>query len=160
MPQFDTNALALIEAVSFCSGVQNKRFSAKQEKLLKNMTHKILLLPMMLLLFSCYNAENNCKDFKTGKFRSEIVIKGVKHYTTSVRTDSIVIETYKGKTDTASIRWVNDCEYVLQKLHPKTMAEKKAITIKILTTSKNSYTFEFGIVGSAATQKGTVTKIK
>jgi hypothetical protein len=66
----------------------------------------------------------------------------------------MVIETYKGKTDTASIRWVNDCEYVLKKLHPKTMAEQKAITIKILTTTKNSYTFEFGAVGNDAKQKG------
>jgi hypothetical protein len=39
------------------------------------------------------------------------------------------------------------------------MVEKKAISMKILTTSKNSYTFEFGIVGTDAKQKGTVTKI-
>jgi hypothetical protein len=26
--------------------------------------------------------------------------------------DSIEIETLEGKTDTASIRWVNDCEYI------------------------------------------------
>jgi hypothetical protein len=71
----------------------------------------------------------------------------------------MVIETYKGKTDTASIRWVNDCEYVLQKLHPKTMAEEKTITIKILTTSEKSYTFEFGAVGNDAKQKGTATLI-
>jgi hypothetical protein len=103
--------------------------------------------------------ERNCKDFKTGTFRSEITINGVKHVTTSIRNDSMVIETYKGKTDTASIRWVNDCEYVLKKLHPKTMAEQKAITIKILTTSKNSYTFEFGAVGNDAKQKGTAELI-
>lgn len=113
-----------------------------------------------MLFFSCYDAENNCKDFKTGTFRSEISINGVKHFTTSIRTDSMVIETYKGRTDTASIRWVNDCEYVLEKLHPKTMAEKKAIAIKILTTSKNSYTFDFGAVGDDAKQKGKATLIK
>jgi hypothetical protein len=71
----------------------------------------------------------------------------------------MVIETYKGKTDTASIRWVNDCEYILRKLHPTTMAEQKAITIRILTTSKNSYTFEFGAVGNDAKQKGTAVLI-
>jgi len=91
---------------------------------------KLKLLPILLLLVSCYNAERNCKDFKTGTFESEITINGVKHKTVSIRTDSMVIETYKGKTDTASIRWVNDCEYVLQKLHPKNMAEEKAISIK------------------------------
>lgn len=120
---------------------------------------KILLLPFLLLLLSCYNAEHNCKDFKTGTFESEITIDGVKKQTTSIRTESNVIETYEGKTDTASIRWINDCEYVLQKINPKNMAEKKAIDIKILTTSKNSYTFEFGVVGSNTKQKGTAKQI-
>lgn len=120
---------------------------------------KVYLVPLILLLISCYDAPNNCKDFKTGKYRSEILIKGVKHYTISTRTDSMVIETYNGKTDTASIRWVNDCEYVLHKWHPKTMSEKKAITIKILTTSKNSYTFEFGSVGNDQKQRGTAVSM-
>jgi len=120
---------------------------------------KILVLPLILLLISCYNVENNCKDFKTGKFISEITIDGVKKQTTSTRTDSIVIETYQGKTDTASIRWISDCEYVLQKINPKNMSEKKAIDIKILSTTKNSYTFEFGVVGNNKKQKGTATRI-
>ena len=124
-----------------------------------NTMKKILILPLLLALISCYNAENHCADFKTGKFRSEITIKGVKHSTISVRSDSMVIETYRGKTDTASIRWVNDCEYVLQKRHPKTMSEKKAITIKILTTSKNSYIFEFGTVGNDQKQRGAAFRI-
>ncbi len=111
------------------------------------------------MLYSCYNAERNCADFKTGKFKSEITINGEKKQTISIRTDSIVIETYEGKTDTASIRWINDCEYVLQKINPKSMAEKKAIDIKILTTSKNSYTFEFGVVGSPDKQKGVAYKL-
>jgi hypothetical protein len=40
------------------------------------------------------------------------------------RNDSLEIETYDGKTDTASIRWVNDCEYILKKLHQKTWQKK------------------------------------
>jgi len=123
------------------------------------MKHLIKLLPLLLLFVSCYDAERNCKNFKTGTFESEITIKGVKHVTTSIRTDSMVIETYRGKTDTASIRWINDCEYVLEKVHPKNMQEKKAIDIKILTTSKNSYTFEFGVVGNDQMQRGTAKKI-
>jgi hypothetical protein len=38
------------------------------------------------------------------------------------------------------------------------MAEEKAISMKILTTSKDSYTFEFGMVGSDQKQRGTVYK--
>jgi hypothetical protein len=120
---------------------------------------KIILLPLLLLLVSCYDVERNCKDFKTGKFKFEYEVNGVKKIALFERNDSIEIETFEGKTDTASIRWVNDCEYVLLKLHPKNMAEEKAIAMKILTTSKNSYTFEFGMVGLDAKQKGTVTKI-
>ena len=120
---------------------------------------KIIVLLPLLLLFSCYNVENNCKDFKTGKFKFEYEVNGIKKTTVFERNDSIEVETFEGKTDTASIRWVNDCEYILQKLHPKNMVEEKAIVMKILTTSKNSYTFEFGMVGTDAKQRGTVTKI-
>ena len=119
----------------------------------------ILLLPLLLLFASCYNAERNCKDFKTGKFRFEHEVDGVKKVTLFERNDSIEIETFDGKTDTASVRWVNDCEYILKKLHPKNKTEEKSINMKILTTSGNSYTFEFGIVGSDQKQKGTVTKL-
>jgi hypothetical protein len=120
---------------------------------------KITLLLPVLLLISCYNAERNCKYFKTGKFKFEFEIDGVKKTALFERNDSIEIETYEGKTDTSTIRWVNDCEYVLQKKHPKNKAEEKSIDMKILTTTKNSYTFEFGMVGVDAKQKGTVTKI-
>lgn len=120
---------------------------------------KIIILPLLLILASCYNAEHNCKDFKTGKFKFEHEVDGVKKVTLFERNDSIEIETFEGKTDTASVRWVNDCEYVLKKLHPKNMAEEKSIGMKILSTLGNSYTFEFGIIGSDQKQKGTVTKL-
>ena len=119
----------------------------------------LLLFGLIILISSCYNAERDSKNFKTGKFEFTQEINGVKKTSTFVRTDKIQIETFDGKTDTASIRWVNDYEYILQKIHPKNMQEKKAIAMKILTTTKNSYTFEFGIVGSQEKQKGTVTKI-
>jgi hypothetical protein len=120
---------------------------------------KIIFFLPFLLLQSCYHVEHNCKDFKTGKFQFEFDVDGVKKTTVFERNDSIEIETFEGKTDTSSIRWVSDCEYILQKIHPKNMEEQKAINMKILTTSKKSYTFEFGIVGSTQKQKGTVIKI-
>jgi len=123
-----------------------------------NMKKIIFLLPLLLLM-SCYDAKRNCKDFKTGKFKFDYEVDGVKKTTVFERKDSIEIETFEGKTDTSSIRWVSDCEYILQKIHPKNMAEKNAIAIKILTTSKNSYTFEFGMVGSDVKQRGTVFKM-
>ena len=119
----------------------------------------ILILPLLLLLISCYNQERNCKDFKTGKFSFTQTIDSIPQTSTFVRTEKLQIETFKGKTDTASIRWINDCEYVLQKLHPKNRQEKKAISMKILTTKEKTYTFEYSYVGEAKKQKGLVTKL-
>ena len=121
---------------------------------------KILIFPLLFILLSCYDAARDCKDFKTGKFRFDFEVNGIKKTTIFERNESVEIETFDGKTDTSSIRWVNDCEYILEKLHPKNLQEKKAIGMRILTTSKKTYTFEFGIVGSDKKQKGTVTKIE
>lgn len=108
---------------------------------------------------SCYQVERNCKDFKTGNFEFVQEIDGVKKTSTFIRNDSLQIETFNGKTDTATVRWVNECEYILQKTHPKNMQEKKAIQIKILSTKKEGYQFEYSFVGESKKQKGFVTKL-
>jgi hypothetical protein len=70
---------------------------------------KLLFIPVLLILASCYNVERNCKDFKTGKFRFDYRSRWCNKNNYFKRNDSLEIETYDGKTDTASIRWVNDC---------------------------------------------------
>ncbi|HLO72561.1 MAG TPA: hypothetical protein VK164_01365 [Flavobacterium sp.] len=119
----------------------------------------IAALLSVLLLTSCYNQERNCKDFKTGKFTSETEIEGKKYTSTFERNDSIQIETYEGKIDTFKVRWTNDCEYIIQNIHPKNREEKKPVQMKILTTSSKSYTFEYSFVGDSKKQRGTVTKL-
>jgi hypothetical protein len=126
----------------------------------KKIKMKILFVFLsLLLLSSCYDVERNCNDFKTGQFQFDFVVNGVQKTTVFKRTEKFQIETYQGKTDTATVRWVNDCEFVLQKLHPKNNKEKKAISMRIVSTTKNSYTFEFGIVGSDEKQKGIAKKL-
>ena len=120
---------------------------------------KIIFFVSLLILTSCYDVERNCTDFKTGKFQFDFVVNGVKKTTVFERTETLQIETYEGKIDTASVRWVNDCEFVLQKLHPKNIQEKKAISMRIVSTTKNSYTFEFGIIGNDEKQKGIANKL-
>ena len=120
---------------------------------------KILFFLFIFILISCNNHERNCNDFKTGKFGFAQVVNGKKEVSIFIRTDKIQIETYKKKTDTATVRWVNDCEFILQKLHPKNRKEQRAISIKILFTEKNSYTFEYSFVGSNEKQRGKVTKL-
>lgn len=120
---------------------------------------RLFLLCISIVFFSsCYKQERNCTDFKTGKFQFDFIVNGKKQTTIFERKDSIEIEIYNNKTDTSSIRWVNDCEYVLTKLHPKSIQEKKSVAMRILTTTTDSYTFEFGLVGSDKKQKGTAVK--
>ena len=121
---------------------------------------KILLLGIWAVTAtSCYNIERNCSDFKTGKFEFEYEVDGVKKISNFVRNDTLEIDTFEGKVDSSSVRWINDCEFVLEKINPKNMAEKQAIHMKILSTTENSYTFEFSKLGDTQKQKGTVTKI-
>ncbi|NMH26843.1 DNA topoisomerase IV [Flavobacterium silvaticum] len=120
----------------------------------------IVLLVVSFLMVSCLEQpERDCKSFHDGWFRFEMKVDGVKQTTVFERRGNIEIDHYNGKSDTATIRWVSDCEYVITKLHPKNRAESKAIAMKILTTTKNSYTFEFGEVGNPQTVKGTVTRL-
>ena len=122
---------------------------------------KIIPLALLLSLSSCFETpERDCKSFKTGKFKFEHEIDGVKKSTTFVRTENQEIDFFEGKSDTSSIRWINDCEYIIQKINPKNMAEKKAVSIKILSTTEDSYTFEFNVVGSDEKQTGTVIKLE
>lgn len=121
---------------------------------------KKTLLLFLIIMASCSKKERKCADFKTGKFEFAREINGKKQSSVFTRTETLQIETYNGKTDTATVRWVNDCEFVLQKLHPKTMEERKAISMTILATDKDSYTFEYSYVGNAKKQRGTVTKLE
>lgn len=121
---------------------------------------KILLLSVLLLSFSaCYSPERNCQKFKTGTFQFQTYLDGELVTSTFVRNDSLEIEEFRGRKDTSAVRWINDCEYILRNLNPENRAEKQPMHIKILTTEKNSYTFEYGLVGDPQKKRGKVVKI-
>ena len=122
---------------------------------------KIIPLALFLALSSCFETpERDCKSFKTGKFKFEHEIDGVKKSTTFVRTENQEIDFFEGKSDTSSIRWINDCEYILENVKPKNRNEKKAVHVKILTTKDLKYNFEYSFVGDAKKQFGSVTKMQ
>lgn len=77
-----------------------------------------------------------------------------------IRQGDREIDYFRGKSDTSEVRWINQCEYVVKKLNPKNISEEQAIHIKILSTTANSYTFEYGLVGSTSKSKGTAIKIQ
>ena len=120
---------------------------------------RLLYVFMLLTLLSgCYDVERNCADFRVGTFEFEAIV-GTEVLTTSfVRNDSIEIDYFRGKSDTSSVRWINDCEYIVKKLNPKNRAEEKAIHMKILTTTANDYLFEYNIVGDSNKKRGTAKR--
>ena len=112
------------------------------------------------LSFSCKQPpQRNCTDFKTGEFSFTTLINGEEKETTFHRTLDTEVDYFEGKRDTSSIRWINDCEYILKNKHPKSKAEEKSIHIKILTTTDSSYTFEYNAIGDTRKFKGTAYKI-
>ncbi len=121
------------------------------------------IIPYLLLVFlfsSCFNAERDCLDYHTGTFKFESYINGELVTSEFIRNDSIEIEKFQGNVDTSSVRWVNDCEYILRNLNPDSMGEEKAIQMRILTTTKDGYTFEYGQVGDPKKSRGSVTRVK
>ncbi|WP_204345226.1 hypothetical protein [Psychroserpens algicola] len=126
---------------------------------------KALILLIPLLYLSCFQAERQCSDFKTGTFTFNYTIDGVKKTGTFVRTEHYNIDFFDNKVDSASIRWINDCEFIQKDLHPKNLNEQKDIHFKIISTDKDSYTFEYKLAvkdpyKKQRVEKGTATKIK
>ncbi len=124
------------------------------------MKHISLLLLLLLLFTGCYHVERNCNDYKNGNFESTITIDSVDYVSSFKRIDTLQIETFENKTDSASVRWINNCEMIFRTINPKNMAERKDVHLKILSTTDSSYTFEYSYVGKTNKQKGIAVKIK
>ncbi|EAR01201.1 hypothetical protein [Maribacter sp. HTCC2170] len=118
----------------------------------------IFLLVTLFTLYSCYLPERNCKDFKDGEFSFTSVLNDKEVTTTFVRKGDLEVDYFEGKIDSSSVRWINDCECIVKKLHPRNKAEEKSVHMKILTTTDNSYTFEYNIVGDSNKSKGIAIK--
>lgn len=103
----------------------------------------VILFCLPLLLNSCFEIERNCEDFKTGTFNFSYTINDQKVKGQFMRNDTLSVDYYNGKTDSSSVRWINDCEFILKTINPKSLAEKEPLHFKILTTTDSSYTFSY-----------------
>ena len=120
-----------------------------------------LLIFLSNCICSCYKVERNCLDFHTGEFEFSTIVNGTMKTSYFIRTEKLEIETYEENIDSASIKWVNDCECILTKLNPVSNQDKRPVQIKILSTKSDTYTFEYSIVGKADNKKrGTIKKVK
>ncbi len=116
-----------------------------------------LLLLILFSLSSCYNNERDCDKFRTGTFVWEQESGGRLLTTEFTRTEELQIERFEGKVDTSRIEWVNNCEWRVIPINPKSNADSRAYLFKILNTSEDSYTFEFKQSGREQTYRGTAT---
>lgn len=123
---------------------------------------KIRLLCSLLILFflsCCYEQQRDCQAYKTGKFEFSQELKGYRAVSIFERFNNFEVETFNQETDTSMLRWINNCEFILQHKNPRSRAEKKSIHIKILSTTDSTYTFEYGILGETKKFKETAKRI-
>lgn len=125
------------------------------------MIKKIVFCFLLLsITISCYQPKRDCNAFKTGEFTFDYEINGETKTAKFIRDSKYSVDYYDNKIDSASIRWINDCEFVLKDLNSNV-----AIVYKILSTTDNSYTFEYKSAVKDENKKlivktGTATKTK
>ena len=118
----------------------------------------IITILLLFILSSCQNIERNCNDYKTGYFEFTFNDNGKEKTAKFLRTENLNIDLFEGKIDSASIRWINDCEFIQKKINPKNMAEQRAVHFKIISTTKESYTFQYQDASPDANKKKRVEK--
>lgn len=125
-----------------------------------DMYRKFFLLSLLIL--ACDFPERDCLNFQTGTFEYESISDdGVKVISEFTRTKDLEIGYFNGKIDSNKVSWVSDCECIYKKVNPKSFSDKKSVQMKILSTNKDSYTFEYSYVGDIKNkQRGYVKKIK
>ncbi len=104
-----------------------------------------------ILIINCSLPEKKCTLYKKGSFEFKTKINNEFVISKFIRNDSLEIEYFQNKIDTSFVRWVSDCEFILTKKNPESMEDKKAISMKILSTDEKGYNFEFSIVGNKDT---------
>ena len=115
---------------------------------------------ILLLLTSCYTVDRDCDEFRTGEFEFSYELNDTIRKSTFIRTIDYEIEEYNNAIDSSSISWVNNCEFILTKLNPKTNQEKRPVRIKIIRTYEDSYDFEYSSVNEPIViKRGEVKRI-
>jgi len=116
---------------------------------------------ILFLLTSCYSVDRDCENFKIGEFEFTYKLNDTIQRSLFTRTLDYEIEEFNSVIDSSSISWINDCEFVLTKVNPKTNQEKRPVRIKIIRTYENSYDFEYSSVNEPIIiKRGKVIRIK
>ena len=118
-----------------------------------------LLLVLTGVLSCLHQPDLACERFQQGTFQSQLYLNGHLETTTFIRDSIQEIDIFRNKTDTFAVRWINTCECLFTVKNPKTAQQKKAIHMRIISTDKDVYTYEYGLVGDVRKERGTAQKI-
>ena len=126
---------------------------------------RAIFISIILILWSCDEVERNCNNFKTGTFEFTYTIDGEEQTTRFKRTRNFNIDYLESGPDTASVRWINNCEFIQRSLKPKNNSEEQAIHFKIISTTPDTYTFEYKLAipptnKAHRVERGTARKIE
>ncbi|WP_124980631.1 DNA topoisomerase IV [Nonlabens xiamenensis] len=125
---------------------------------MKDSTRLIYLGSLIFFLTGCYENRPNCSAFHEGTFIWEQESGGKLLTTEFTRKGDLQIERFENQVDSAKIEWINDCEWRVIPIDPKTNAESRAYLFRILNTTEDSYTFEFNQSGRDQVYTGTAIK--
>ncbi len=133
-----------------------------KQKIQKNTSKNIiqikpLFLILILFIFSCNTKRINILELREGTFETTLPDKNVKSI--AFRDKNIQIETYNNKKDTFTIKWLNNFEYELLKINPKSSLDSVPFIVKITKLSHNGYSFKAHYKGNKYIQKGEAVKL-
>tara|TARA_R110002167_G_scaffold54785_25_gene156111 strand:+ start:659 stop:1036 length:378 start_codon:yes stop_codon:yes gene_type:complete len=123
--------------------------------MIKRLSIALMVFPFLM---ACYQPQRDCAEFTNGSFTFTSTIDGIEATTKFIRQGDLEIDYFNGKADSSSVRWINNCEYIVKKLNPKNRAEEQSVHMKILSTTDKSYTFEYNLVGNSKKSRGTAFK--
>ena len=109
------------------------------------MIRLLFIFSLLILVYNCRDTSSvrNCQKFKEGFYEFTYQINGIDKKGFFKRFNDLNIDYYDGIIDSSSVRWINDCEFILKKINPKSIQEKDPIHIKIIETNDTSYIFEY-----------------
>lgn len=130
------------------------------------MIRLLFIFSFFILLYSCRDTSSvrNCSKYKEGFYEFTYLINGIEKKGFFKRFNNLNIDYYDGIIDSSSVRWINDCEFILKKINPKSIQEKDPIHIKIIETNDISYVFEYKLAikkmnTSPKVMRGTAIKV-
>lgn len=126
---------------------------------------RLVLILLVLSLVCCDAPERNCNKFRTGTFEFTYTLDGEEKTSRFKRTRNFNIDFLETGPDTASVKWINSCEFIQRSLKPKNKSEEQAIHFKIINTTEDTYTFEYKLAippknRAHRVERGTARKIE